>query len=69
MEVSGQFHAPAVLPPGKEPLCPLVKRFVGPESRSERDGEGKISLQGIELLSSSPFYVLNLKMVTLRQTR
>jgi hypothetical protein len=22
MEVSGQFHAPAALPPGKEPLVP-----------------------------------------------
>jgi hypothetical protein len=23
MEVSGQLHAPAVLPPGKEPLVPI----------------------------------------------
>jgi len=23
MEVSGQFHAPAALPPGKEPLLPI----------------------------------------------
>jgi hypothetical protein len=25
MEVSGQLHAPAALPPGKEPLVPIGK--------------------------------------------
>jgi hypothetical protein len=25
MEVSGQLHAPAALPPGKEPLVPVLK--------------------------------------------
>jgi hypothetical protein len=35
MEVSGQLHAPAALPPGKEPLVP--------QSRSGRGGEEKNS--------------------------
>jgi hypothetical protein len=36
MEVSGQLHAPATLPPGKEPLVPT-----GPQNRSGRGGEEK----------------------------
>jgi hypothetical protein len=35
MEVSGQLHAPAALPPAKE--------LVGPQSRSGRSGEEKNS--------------------------
>jgi hypothetical protein len=27
MEVSGQLHAPAALPPGKEPLVPTYKLY------------------------------------------
>jgi hypothetical protein len=34
MEVSGQLHTPAALPPGKEPLVPLDRRLGGPQSRS-----------------------------------
>jgi hypothetical protein len=34
MEVSGQLHAPAALPPGKDPLVPIG----GPQIRSERGG-------------------------------
>jgi hypothetical protein len=34
---SGQLHAPAVLPPGKEP-----RRFGGPQSQSGQFGEEKI---------------------------
>jgi hypothetical protein len=30
MEVSGQFHAPAALPPGKKPLVP--RGWVGPRT-------------------------------------
>jgi hypothetical protein len=45
MEVSGQIHVPATLPPGKEPLVPI-----GPQSRSARGGEEKNSqpTSGIE---------------------
>jgi hypothetical protein len=41
MEVSGQLHDPAALPPGKRPWCPLDRRLGGPQSRSGRDGEKK----------------------------
>jgi len=34
MEVSGQLHIAAALPPGKEPLIPLDRRLGGPQSRS-----------------------------------
>jgi hypothetical protein len=43
MEVSGQFHPPATLPPGKEPLVQLDRRLGWPQSRSGRDGEEKNS--------------------------
>jgi hypothetical protein len=45
MEVSGQLHAPAALPPGKDPppWYPLVRRLGGPQSRSGRGGEEKNS--------------------------
>jgi hypothetical protein len=39
MEVSGQLHAPAALPPRKEPLVPTD----GPQSRSGCGGEEKNS--------------------------
>jgi hypothetical protein len=32
MEVSGQLHASAVLPPGKEPLVPIGGGRVGPRA-------------------------------------
>jgi hypothetical protein len=38
MEVSGQLHAPAALPPGKSPWYPLDRRLGGPQSRSGRGG-------------------------------
>jgi hypothetical protein len=41
MEVSGQLHAPAALPQGKSPCCPLDRRLGGPQSRSGRGGEEK----------------------------
>jgi hypothetical protein len=43
MEVSGQLHAPAALPPGKEPLVPIGWRLGVPQSRSGRCGEEKNS--------------------------
>jgi hypothetical protein len=51
MEVSDQLHAPATLPPDKEPLVPLDRMRGGPQSHSGRGGEQKIShpRQGIEL--------------------
>jgi hypothetical protein len=40
MEVSGQLHTPAALPPGKEPRrYPLDRRLGGPQSRSGLRGE------------------------------
>jgi hypothetical protein len=43
MEVSGQLHVPAALPPGKEPLIPNEEGIGGPQNRSERGGEEKNS--------------------------
>jgi hypothetical protein len=43
LDVSGQFHAPAALHPGKSPLYPLDRRLSGPQSRSGRGGEEKNS--------------------------
>jgi hypothetical protein len=50
MEVSGQLHAPAALPPGKETLLPICRRLGGPQSRSGYGGEEKNShpLPGLE---------------------
>jgi hypothetical protein len=43
MEVSGQFHAPAALPPRKEASpYPLDKRLDGAQNRSGLRGEEKI---------------------------
>jgi hypothetical protein len=44
MEVSGQLHALAYLPPGKEPLVTLDRRLGGPQSRSGRCGIEKYLL-------------------------
>jgi hypothetical protein len=43
MEVSGQLHAPAALPPRKNPRYPLDGRLDGPENRSGRGSEEKNS--------------------------
>jgi hypothetical protein len=43
MEVSGQLHAPATLPSGKEPLVPTGQEAGGPQNRSGRGGEEKNS--------------------------
>jgi hypothetical protein len=43
MEVSGQFHAPAALSPGKILWYPLDWRLGGAQSRSGRGGEEKNS--------------------------
>jgi hypothetical protein len=50
MEVSGQLHAPAALPPEKEHMVPTGWRLGGPQSRSEHGGDEKISqsLPGLE---------------------
>jgi hypothetical protein len=39
--VSGQLHAPAVLPPGKSPWYPFYRRLGGPQNRSGRYREVK----------------------------
>jgi hypothetical protein len=41
MEASGYFHAPAALPPGKEPQYQLQRRLGRAQSRSGRGGEDK----------------------------
>jgi hypothetical protein len=41
--VSGQLHAPAALPPGKDPWNPLDRRLGGPQNRSGHGGEEKNS--------------------------
>jgi hypothetical protein len=43
MEVSGQLHDPAALPPGKEIRYPLDRRLGRPQSRSGSGGEEKNS--------------------------
>jgi hypothetical protein len=42
LEVSGQLHVPAALPPGKSSQFPCYRRLGGPQSRSGRYGEVKI---------------------------
>jgi len=42
MEISSQLHAPANLPPGKDPQCPQNGRLGGPQSWFEHFGEEKI---------------------------
>jgi hypothetical protein len=32
MEVSGQLHAPAALPPEKQPPVPIIRGWVGPRA-------------------------------------
>jgi hypothetical protein len=44
--VSGQLHAPAALPPGKEPPVPIGRKMGGPQCRSERRGENTLSYLG-----------------------
>jgi hypothetical protein len=51
MEMSSQLHAPAALPPAKEPQLPLLDRWLGGhQSRSGHGGEEKNSqpLPGLE---------------------
>lgn len=52
VEVNGQVHAPAVLPPGprEKPPAPIVQDIGGPLSRSRRFGEEKnpLPLRGFD---------------------
>ena len=41
MEVSGQRHTPAAVPPPKDPLYPLYRHLGGSQRRSGRFGEKK----------------------------
>jgi hypothetical protein len=56
MEVSGQFHAPTALPPGKQSATNWIRGWLGAQSRSGRCEVEKnlLPLQGIELQFSSP---------------
>jgi hypothetical protein len=58
MEVSGQLHNPAALPPGKEPLYPLERRLRGHQSRSGHGGEEKIPSPEIKNTLKSYFKAL-----------
>jgi hypothetical protein len=48
--MSGQLHAPATLPPGKEPWYPLDRKLGGPQSCSGHGGEEETSLQIIIII-------------------
>jgi hypothetical protein len=53
MEVSGQLHSPASLPPEKEIL--VLTGWVGPIAGVEAVEKGKVlPLPGIDLLPSNP---------------
>jgi hypothetical protein len=41
MEVNGQHHVPAALPPEKSPVYPLYSSLRASQSRSGRCGDGK----------------------------
>jgi hypothetical protein len=60
MEVSGQLHAPAALPRETAPGTHWIGGWVGPQGRSGRGGEEKISLnlRGIKQPAHSPVTVL-----------
>jgi hypothetical protein len=49
MEVSSQFHTPAILPPGKQPLVPIYRRLGRLRSQSGCYGEKKTLLPCWEL--------------------
>jgi len=56
MEVSGQIHASAALPPGNNSCHPLDRRFGGPQSRSGRDVEEKIPNPRQESKPGTPIF-------------
>jgi hypothetical protein len=37
--MSGQLHAPAALPPGKEPPVPIDKKLGGPQDVEEKNSQ------------------------------
>jgi hypothetical protein len=56
MEVSGQLHAPTILPLGRQTPMLLDRRLGGPQSRSVRGGErDRVPLSGIEPRSSNHY--------------
>jgi hypothetical protein len=61
MEVSGQLHAPAALPPGKDPCYSLDRRLGGPQSRSGGGGEERNSQPppGRERMRIKLYYLVN----------
>jgi len=59
--VSGQLHAPVVLPPGKEPTVPVEKGARWPHSRSGRPGEAKWNLRKKIYASTLSWWQLALK--------
>jgi hypothetical protein len=59
MEVSGQLHAPAALPPqGKSPWYPLDRRMGGSQSWSG-GGDEKISFTSTGTISVFVFFYIN----------
>lgn len=72
MQVCGQFHPTAALPPGKEPKYPLNWRLRGLQSRCGYFGEEKnlLSLSGIEvrLLSRKASKLISVQTTLYRLT-
>jgi len=55
MEVTGEPHAPAALPPGEEPLVPFGQEAMQAPELAAHHSRGKsLSLPGIKLQSSTP---------------
>jgi hypothetical protein len=72
MEVSGQFHAPAALPPGKKPLVSIVKeagwapepvwtRWLGEKLRAPTEISVTIKCKAFDTLRLSVSYKCNVE--------
>jgi len=58
MEVSGQLHAPAAVPHGKQPCYPMNRRLGKPQSWSGRFGENNNLLHQLQIEASSLSHVI-----------
>jgi hypothetical protein len=76
VEVSGQLHATAALPPGKEPRYPLDRRLGGLQRWSGHDGENtsqpllgmyKLTVENIIIFSDITLHVEKLILRVSRQ--
>jgi len=62
MEVSGQLHAPAALPPGKEPVTHWIGGWVGPRAVLDAVVKRNGAFRGYPQFSHVNF--CNLKLAT-----